>query len=55
MHELSGKLSYHISFTAKGNPIVTLELYEKFPALKMVDELHDDKLRIKIDKYREKR
>lgn len=55
MHELSGRLSYHVSFTAKGNPIVTLELNEKFPALKMVDELHDMNLTIKIDKYREKR
>lgn len=55
MYELTGKLNYNVSFTAKGNPIVTLELNERTPALKLVDELHDEKLSITIDKYREKR
>lgn len=55
MHELTGRLAYNVSFTVSGKPIVTLELNEKVPALKMVDELHDEKLSIKIDKYRAKR
>jgi hypothetical protein len=55
MHELTGKLHYGLSFTANGNPIITLEMNEKFPTLKMVDELHDAKLSVKIDKFREKR
>jgi hypothetical protein len=56
MYELSGKLTYNVSFTAKGNPIVSLELNERIPALKMVDDLHDsDKLVVKIYKFREKR
>lgn len=56
MHEFTGRLTYNVSFTAKGNPIVSLELNERIPALKMVDELHDsDKLVVKIDKFREKR
>ncbi len=55
MHELTGKLHYGLSFTANGNPIITLEMNEKFPTLKMVDELHDVKLSIKLDKFREKR
>lgn len=55
MHELTGKLNYNVSFTAKGNPIITLELNERIPALKMVDELHDEKLTIKIGKFKKKR
>lgn len=55
MHELTGKLHYGLTFTANGNPIITLEMNEKFPTLKMVDELHDAKLSVKIDKFREKR
>lgn len=56
MHELTGKLNYNVSFTAKGNPIITLELNERIPALKMVDELHDaEKLSIKIAKFKKKR
>lgn len=55
MHDLTGKLHYGLSFTANGNPIITLEMNEKFPTLKMVDELHDAKLSVKIDKFREKR
>lgn len=56
MHELTGKLNYGVSFTAKGNPIITLELNERIPALKMVDELHGaEKLSIKIAKFKKKR
>lgn len=56
MVELTGKLNYGVSFTAKGNPIITLELNERIPALKMVDELHDsEKLTIKIEKFKQKR
>ena len=55
MHELTGKLYYSLSFTAKGKPIVSLELNEYEPAIKMVSELHDEKLVVKIDKYRGKR
>ena len=55
MHELTGRLHYGLTFTATGNPIITLEMNEKFPTLKMVDELHDAKLSVKIDKFREKR
>lgn len=55
MYELTGKLAYSLSFTAKGKPIVTLEMNEYEPAIKMVGELHDTPLVVKIDKYREKR
>lgn len=55
MHDLTGKLNYGVSFTAKGNPIITLELNERIPAMKMVDELHDEKLSIKICKHDKKR
>lgn len=56
MHELTGKLNYNISFTAQGNPIISLVLNERNPALKMVEELHkEEKLSIKIDKHRQKR
>lgn len=55
MYDLTGKLSYGVSFTAKGNPIVTIELNERFPALQMVDDLHDEKLSIKICKQTKQR
>ena len=55
MYELTGKLAYSLSFTARGKPIVTLELNEYTPAIRMVDELHDAILSVKVDKYREKR
>ena len=56
MVELTGKLNYGVSFTATGKPIITLELNERIPALKMVDELHDsEKLTIKIGKFKNKR
>lgn len=56
MFELTGKLTYMVGFTATGNPIITLELNERIPALKMVDELHgEEKLSIKIAKFKKKR
>lgn len=55
MHKLTGRLHYGVSFTANGNPIITLEMNEKFPTLKMVDELHDETLSIKVCKASEKR
>lgn len=56
MHELTGKLNYNVSFTAKGNPIISIEINERMPALKMVDELHDaEKVSIKIAKFSKKR
>ena len=55
MWELTGKLVYTISFTAKGHPILTLEVNEKTDALRMVDELHDAKLSVKICKRDKKR
>lgn len=55
MHELTGRLSYGLTFTAQGTPIVTMEINERMSAIKLVDELHDQKLTIKIDKHREKR
>ena len=52
MFELTGRLTYMVGFTAKGHPIVTLEMNEKTPALQMVDQLHnEEKLTIKIEKY----
>ena len=55
MYELTGQLSGNITFTAKNNPIVTLELNEKLPALNMAEELKGEKLTVKIEKYSEKR
>ena len=56
MYELTGKLAYMVGFTAKGNPIITLEMNEKTDTLKMVDELHNaEKLTIKISKHTKKR
>lgn len=55
MYELTGKLCYSLSFTAKGKPIVTLEMNEYDQAIRMVDELHDAHLVIKIDKQSKKR
>ena len=56
MYDLTGSLAYNVSFTAKGNPIISIELNERVPALQMVDELHGaDKLSIKIGKFKQKR
>ena len=53
--ELTGTLRHSISFTEKGNPLVTLEIEERNSAFKMVDELHDKRLTINIGEYQEKR
>lgn len=56
MYELTGKLAYMVGFTAKGKPIITLEINDREDALKMVDELHnEDKLSIRIGKKSKKR
>jgi hypothetical protein len=55
MYELTGSLRYGLSFTAQGIPIISLELYDRMTAIKLVDELHDQKLSVKIDKHRQKR
>lgn len=56
MYELTGKMSYGVTFTAHGKPVITLELNEKVDTLRMVDELHGaDKLSIKICRHKPKR
>lgn len=56
MYELTGKLAYMVGFTAKGKPIITLEINDREEALKMVDELHGENvLSIKISKKSKKR
>lgn len=56
MHELTGKLRNSISFTEKGNPIITVELVERQPAFKMVDELYkEERISIKLGKFKQKR
>ena len=51
MYELTGKLAYMVGFTAKGKPIITLEINDREEALKLVDELHGENvLSIKIGK-----
>lgn len=56
MYELTGKLAYMVGFTAKGKPIITIEMNDREETLKMVDELHgEDVLSIKIDKKSKKR
>lgn len=56
MHELTGQIDgVSISYIT-GKHLVTLELNEKEKASLMINELlSEDKLSIKIDKYREKR
>lgn len=56
MHDLTGKIS-GVSFSyTTGKPLITFELNEKQSALNMVDALKgDEKLSIKVDKYRAKR
>ena len=56
MYELTGKLAYMVGFTAKGKPIITLEINDREEALKLVDELHGENvLSIKIGKMSKKR
>jgi hypothetical protein len=54
--ELTGKLQYNLTFTAKGNPIISIELNEYKKGIQMLEQLHGaDKVRLKISKYTEKR
>jgi hypothetical protein len=56
MIELTGKLKPDVSFNVYGQPQITFVVNERADALKMVDEHRDDeKLIIKVDKFREKR
>lgn len=56
MIELTGKLKPDVSFDAYGQPQITFVINERSDALKMVDEhRNDEKLIIKVDKFREKR
>lgn len=56
MYELTGKIYPNITFSPRGHTVVTIELNEKLPALKMVDELGSaEKISIKMGKHREKR
>ena len=56
MIELTGRLKSDVSFNAYGQPQITFVVNERSDALKMVDEHRDDeKLTIKVEKFREKR
>lgn len=58
MHEFTGKIEggAYLTFTPRGQPIISVSLNEKLSALQMFEELKDaDKLTIKFAKFREKR
>jgi hypothetical protein len=56
MYELTAKMLQTVTFSAKGQPIVSFEFNEKLDALHMIDDLQQaEKLSVKVDKYREKR
>lgn len=55
MFNLTGELRPYINFTAKGKPVITIEVEEKTSALQMADELNGKRLSIKIGKYSPKR
>lgn len=56
MYKLTGRLNYNVSFTAKGNPIISVELFDRVKSLKMVDELHGaEKVSVNIGKHDPKR
>ena len=54
MASLTGKV-HSVAFTASGTPLVTFEIYEGQPALKMAHGFKDAKVSLKVSKYREKR
>lgn len=55
MHELTGSVK-GVSFSyLSGKPLVTFELNEKQNALDMVDALQNDRLTLKVAKYRKRR
>ena len=55
MYELTGEVRPYVNFTAKGRPVVTIEVEEKISALCMVEELKGKRLSIKIGQWRKKR
>ena len=55
MYELTGEIRPYVNYTAKGRPIITLEVEEKASAHYMVDELKGKRLSIKIGQWRQKR
>ena len=55
MHNLTGKIN-SVAFTADGNPLVTFEMEQGMPTLKMVQEYKDGvRVAVKVSKYKEKR
>lgn len=54
MASLTGNV-HSVAFTAAGTPLITFEVYEGQPALKMAHSFKDAKVSIKVSKYREKR
>lgn len=55
MHNLTGKL-HSVSFSLDGKPLVTFEMEQGQPSLKMAQEYKDGvKVALKVSKYREKR
>lgn len=56
MFEFTGRIRGGVSFTAQGQPIVTLELNEKMSALQMFGELCEkEKVSVKVGEFRQKR
>lgn len=54
-HNLTGTIN-SVAFTADGRPLVTFEVFEGQPALKMAHSYKDGvRVAIKVSKYREKR
>ena len=54
MAGLTGKV-HSVAFTAAGTPLITFEVYEGQPALKMAQKYAEDKVNIKVTKHSEKR
>lgn len=55
MYDLTGEVRPYVNFTAKGRPVITIEVEEKISALCMVEELKGKRLSIKIGQWRQKR
>lgn len=55
MYDLTGEVRPYVNFTAKGRPVITIEVEERTSALSMVDELKGKRLSIKIGQWRQKR
>jgi len=54
MYNLTGKIN-SVAFTGNGKPLVTFEMEQGQPALKMAQEYNESKIALKVSKYREKR